>query len=180
MAGGCSLGQYRRRTFPSSRKVLMYSTTPCQSSDTPKQHLWDVSWEALISCLLSIWAIPGGSDGKAYACNAGHPGSILGSGRPSGEGNGSPLQYSCLENSTDGGAWKATVRGIAKSRAWLRDFTFTFVNLPLSVNSTRACLRIYQGPSCPNENQHLYPQSSHNWRGQHMSTKMVGSSHSEQ
>ena len=43
-----------------------------------------------------------------------------------GEGNGHPLQYSCLENSMDGGAWWAAVHGVAKSRTWLSDFTFTF------------------------------------------------------
>ena len=46
-----------------------------------------------------------GSDGKASACNLGNLGLIPGSGRSSGEGNGNPLQYSCLENSMDGGAW---------------------------------------------------------------------------
>ena len=44
----------------------------------------------------------------------------------SGEGNGTPLQYSCLENPMDGGAWWAAVHGVAKSRTWLSDFTFTF------------------------------------------------------
>ena len=48
---------------------------------------------------------PGGSDGKASACNAGALGSIPGWGRFPGEGNGNPLQYSCLENPMDGGAW---------------------------------------------------------------------------
>ena len=48
---------------------------------------------------------PGGSDGEAAAYNAGDPDSIPGSGRPSGEGNGNPLQCSCLENPMDGGAW---------------------------------------------------------------------------
>ena len=48
---------------------------------------------------------PGGSDGKASACNAQDPGLIPGSVRSPGEGNGNPLQYSCLENSMDGGAW---------------------------------------------------------------------------
>ena len=43
-----------------------------------------------------------------------------------GEGNGTPLQYSCLENPMDGGAWKAAVRGVVKSRTRLSDFTFTF------------------------------------------------------
>ena len=48
---------------------------------------------------------PGGSDGKASVCNAGDPGSITGAGRSPGEGNGTPLQYSCLENPMDRGAW---------------------------------------------------------------------------
>ena len=48
---------------------------------------------------------PGGSAGKASACNVGHPGLIPGSGRPPGEGNGNPPHDSCLENSMDGGAW---------------------------------------------------------------------------
>ena len=43
-----------------------------------------------------------------------------------GEGNGTPLQYSCLENPMDGGAWKAAVHGVAEGRTWLSDFTFTF------------------------------------------------------
>ena len=45
---------------------------------------------------------------------------------PSGEGNGTPLQHSCLENPMDGGAWWAVVHGVAKSRTRLSDFTFTF------------------------------------------------------
>ena len=49
--------------------------------------------------------LPGGSDGKASACNAGDPGSIPGLGRSPGEGNGNPLQYPCLENPMDGEAW---------------------------------------------------------------------------
>ena len=65
-----------------------------------------------------IWLLdfPGGSDGKASAYNVGDPGSIPESGRSPGEGNGNPLQYSCLENPMDGGAWQATVHGVAKSR----------------------------------------------------------------
>ena len=50
----------------------------------------------------SILGFPGGSDGKESACDVGDPGSIPGSGRSSGEGNGNPLQYSCLENLMDG------------------------------------------------------------------------------
>ena len=59
---------------------------------------------------------PGSSDGKASACNAGDLGSIPGSGRSPEERNGNPLQYSCLENPMDGGAWQATVHGVAKSQ----------------------------------------------------------------
>ena len=53
-------------------------------------------------------------------------GSISGSGRFPGEGNGNPLQCSCLENPMDGGAWWATVHGVARSRTWLSNFTLTF------------------------------------------------------
>ena len=64
---------------------------------------------------------PGGSDGKESACNAGDLGSIPESGKSPGEGNGYPLQYSCLENPMDRGAWQATVHGVAKSWTWLSD-----------------------------------------------------------
>ena len=63
---------------------------------------------------------------KMSTYNVGDLGSIPGSGRFPGEGNGNPLQYSCLENSMDGGAWWATVNGVAKSQTQLSNFTFTF------------------------------------------------------
>ena len=59
--------------------------------------------------------LPGGSDGKELACNMREPGSIPGSERSSGEGNGNPLQYSCLENPMDKGSWWVTVHGVTKS-----------------------------------------------------------------
>ena len=65
--------------------------------------------------------LPGGSAIKNLLANAGDPGLIPGSGRSPGEGNGNPLQYSCLENSMDRGAWQATVHGVAKSRTRLSD-----------------------------------------------------------
>ena len=65
--------------------------------------------------VFSFLGLPSGSDGKESACNAGDPGSILGSGRSPREGNGYPLQYSCLENSMDSGAWRAIGHGVAKS-----------------------------------------------------------------
>ena len=66
---------------------------------------------------------PGGSDGKASACNVGDPGSIPGLGRSPGEGNGNPPQHFCLENPMDGRAWWATVHGVTKSQTRLSDFT---------------------------------------------------------
>ena len=63
--------------------------------------------------------IPGGSDGKESACNAGDLGSNPRSGRSPGEGNGYPLQYFGLDNSMDRGAWWVTVHGVAKSRTQL-------------------------------------------------------------
>ena len=62
-----------------------------------------------------------GSDGEESACNAGDPGSMPGSERSPGEGNGYPLQYSCLENSMDRGTWWATVHGVTKSQTQLSD-----------------------------------------------------------
>ena len=64
---------------------------------------------------------PGVSNGKESGCNVRHPGSIPGLGRSPGEGNGNPLQYSCLENPMDRGAWQATVHGVAKSPTQLSD-----------------------------------------------------------
>ena len=78
---------------------------------------------------------PGGSDGKASACNTGDPGSIPWLGRSPGEGNGNPLQYCCLENPRDGGAWWATVHGVEKSRTRLSDFTY----IRVTVNGLQYC-----------------------------------------
>ena len=60
-----------------------------------------------------LYGFSSGSDGKESACNAGDAASIPGLGRSPGEGNGSPLQYSCLENPMDRGAWQATVHGVS-------------------------------------------------------------------
>ena len=64
---------------------------------------------------------PGGPDGKESTCNAGDLGSIPGLGRSPGGGHGNLLQYSCLENPMDRGAWWATVHGVAKNRTRLSD-----------------------------------------------------------
>ena len=67
---------------------------------------------------------PGSSAGEESAYEEADLGSIPGSGRSPGEGNGNPLQYSCLENCMDRGAWQATAHGVAKSWTRLSDFTF--------------------------------------------------------
>ena len=75
---------------------------------------------------MEYWAnyvkgFPGDSDSKESVHNVGDPGSIPASRRSPGEGNGNPLQYSCLENSKDRRAWRATVHGVTKSQTRLSD-----------------------------------------------------------
>ena len=67
-----------------------------------------------------LWGFPGGSGGKESTCITGDLGLIPGLGRSSGEGSGNSLQYSCLENPIDRGAWWATAHGVAKSQPRLR------------------------------------------------------------
>ena len=67
-------------------------------------------------CVCLYIGFPGGSDGKESTSNVGDPGLVPGSGRSPGRGNAYPLQYSCLENPMDRGAWRAIVHGVAKSR----------------------------------------------------------------
>ena len=74
-----------------------------------------------ILCLVVVWGFPGGSDNKESACNAGDLGLIPGSGRSPGEANGNPVQYSCLENRMDRGAWQAAVHGLEKRWPRLND-----------------------------------------------------------
>ena len=72
--------------------------------------------------LTLIICFHGGSNGKESALTSGDLGSIPGLGRSPGEGNGNPLQYSCLDNSMDRGAWRATVYGVKKSQTQLSNF----------------------------------------------------------
>ena len=83
--------------------------------------MWDLKCHDVFGSHLCGLVFPGGSDGKASDYHAGDMGSVPGSGRSSGEGNGNPLQYPCLENSMDRGAWWATVLGVAKSQIQLSD-----------------------------------------------------------
>ena len=80
----------------------------------------------------------GGSDGRESTCNAGDPGLIPGLGRSSGEVNGYPLQYSCLENSMDRGAWQATVHEVTASWTQLSDFT-SYITCQISVAHFYLC-----------------------------------------
>ena len=85
---------------------------------------------------------PGGSDWKESACTVGDPGLIPGLGRSPGEGNGNPLQYSCLENPVDGEAWWATVHRVSKSWRWLSDFTLGVLKLFLMFNRVNFSLLV--------------------------------------
>ena len=123
------LSPHLDRTLYSSQLLLALSGT-CLS-----EQLWSLSFMKLQSKSASrvlgnqgtLGRVPSlkgflcGSDGKESAYNAGDSGSIPGSGRFPGEGNDYPLQYSCLQNSMDRGAWWVIVHGIAKSQTWLSD-----------------------------------------------------------
>ena len=100
-----------------------------------------------MSCLVHTTVInspPGGSDGKASACNVGDSGSIPRWGRSPGEGNGNPVQYACLENPMDGGAWRATVHGVTKSRTRLSDFASAFFHFHCHLLAEYVNCRFFQ------------------------------------
>ena len=93
----------------------------------------------------NLMGFPGGSDNKEPACNAGDLGLIPGSGRTPGEGNGYPLQYSCLEDSMDRRVWQVTVQEVTESRTRLNDFhwarsNFVLSHLSLFGMATKICL----------------------------------------
>ena len=103
------------------------------SGEVPLAFIVKLVWWCWIlltfACLFDFFIIsesfPGGSDGKESTCNAEDLGSISGSGRSPGEGNGNPLQYSCLGNPMDRGAWWAIVHEVTKSQTQLTN-TSTF------------------------------------------------------
>ena len=87
----------------------------------PKNKTWICHSSSTVYIALTFYlGFPGGSDSKESACNAGNTGSIA-VGRSPGEGNGNPLQYGCLENFMDRGAWWPVVHGVTKSQTWLSD-----------------------------------------------------------
>ena len=116
-------------------KYWSFSFSISPSNEHPGLIFWDIS--VIISSskfLLPFFSPPSGAtvmlsliclmvEGKESACNAGDPGSIPGWGRAPGEGNGYPLQYSCLENLIDRAAWQIAVHGFTKNLTRLSDLT---------------------------------------------------------
>ena len=90
-------------------------------------------WWQHLKFIYQLPDFPAGSDSEASAYYAGDLCWIPGSGRSSGEGNGTPFQYSCLENPMEGGAQETTVHGVTKTGTRLSDFTFTFLSCLPSV-----------------------------------------------
>ena len=97
-------------------------------SNVAYMHPWRLHYMGIVDQIINNWqlicppahlGLPCWLSDKVSACSAGDPGSVPGSGRSPGEGNGNPLQYSCLANSRDRGAWWAIVHGVAKSQTRL-------------------------------------------------------------
>ena len=110
--------------FSASRLCCGFPRVPCRFQLYGFTHAVLPSWNIFEGGSLAHWvslAVKNPPD------NAGDPGSILGLGRSPGEENGNPLQYSCLENPMDRGAWGATVRGVTKSQTRLSIKHFHFV-----------------------------------------------------
>ena len=99
-------------------------------------------------------SFPGDPDSKEASCSAGDPGSIPGPGRSPGERNDNPLQYSCLRNPMDRGAWQTTVHGVTKSWTRLSDFTFSLKMVGLCctfyVSTLGTCTRKTSHQICDN------------------------------
>ena len=110
------VGIFYSRGSSRPRDLTYFPWVPCRAGRFFTTVPPEKSWYYLIS---PIWGFPGGSEGKASAYNAGDPGLIPKSGRFPGEGNGNPLQGSCLENPMDRGAWQATIHMIARSQTSL-------------------------------------------------------------
>ena len=110
--------------------TLSYCLKQCRSLPSRSNSVSYAAVDTLISYATGR-TVPGGSDGKESAWSVGDLGLIPGLGRSLREGNGNPLQYSCLENPMDGGAWWTTTHGVTKSQIWLNNFTFTLCNWPV-------------------------------------------------
>ena len=110
---------------------LTFLNPACSSASSQFMHYWSLAWRilsitlrasemsTLCVSLNTLWHYP------SLGFNTRDLGSILGSERSPEEGNGSPLQYSCLENPMDRGAWQTTVHRVAKGSTWLSDFSLS-------------------------------------------------------
>ena len=102
---------------------------------------------------MGMKGFPRSSVGKQSACDTGDPGSIPGMGRSPGEGNGNPLQYSCLENPMNRGGWQVAVHGVTRVRHDLATNTFTFslsITLADSINIIHTSVQFSSvAQSCP-------------------------------
>ena len=104
----------------------------------PLWSLWLLGWSGFTCYLRSFEDFPGGSDAKASVYNAGDLGSSPGLGRSPGEGTGNPLQYYCLENPMDRGAWQASLWGPKESNTTER-FHFHLHLRSFGVGLSKAC-----------------------------------------
>ena len=113
---GCSHPQAFKRSLHCQPEVHFHSTPPTYIRNAIAIYeAFDISACIISISLTQVRGFPGGSEGKEPACNAGDLGLIRELGRSPGEGNGNPLQYSCLEYPMDRGAWQATDHGVVKS-----------------------------------------------------------------
>ena len=100
-----------------------------------------LSRTSLFKCIYTLIKLPWWHSSKESACNAGAAGdrsSIPGLGRSPGGGHGNPVQYSCLQNPMDRGAWQATVHGVTKSRTWLKQLS---IHASTCWQSSKFCLQ---------------------------------------
>ena len=102
-------------------------------------YFWLIPWGLTAQILLSLnyLSFPDGPDGEESTSSVGDPGSTPGSRRSPGEGNGYPLQCSCLENSMDRGAWRAPVHRVIKNQTRLRDFHKLSVSVSCLLRAVR-------------------------------------------
>ena len=101
------------------------ATQPSHSLLHPSPHAFSLSQHATLNTSMGF---PGGSDGKEFAFSAEDPGSIPGWGRSPGREHGNPLQYSCLEYLTDGGAWWPMVHKVSKSWTLVKQLSMHIYN----------------------------------------------------
>ena len=107
---------YKSSSFKSICSTLCQ--TLCKMKNNASCYSFWLSWRDKMELILLLGkrGFPDGSVGKESTCSAGNPSLIPGSRRSPGEGNGNPLQYSCLKNPRDRGAWRGAVRGVTKSQ----------------------------------------------------------------